>query len=342
MKVLFPLYAALGLATVAAPTTFAGAPTLYGKINVTLDQFDHEGAGRLLAGQDAQAADQWELNSNASRLGVRGEIELEGTGLTAIYLLEYETNVDDGGSSPFSQRNIYAGLQGGFGRIIGGKFDTPVKTAEGRVDQFNDLRADLDYLLGGQNRADNIVQYSSPKLSGLFTANVALIVPEGADVDQDGNAEDGLTDAYGISLVADNGTYYGAIAYESNQAARRGIDLIGSATRADILRLVGTAKLGAFELGGLLQRASAVASGADGEDDSYLISGGWNIGKTKLKAQLGQTKGDTTGEKIALLAVGADYNLAAKTKLFAYFSTSDIDRADLADDTLAVGFDHSF
>jgi predicted porin len=175
-KKVLPVAIGIALGVFAAHNSTAQQlPTVYGKINVTLDQFDYEGAARVLAGQAPAVVDQWEVNSNASRLGIKGELALENTGLTVVYLAEFETNADDGSSSPFSQRNIYAGLQGNFGRIIGGKFDTPLKVIEGKVDQFNDLRADIDVLVGGQNRADNIIQYSTPKFASVLTANLALL-----------------------------------------------------------------------------------------------------------------------------------------------------------------------
>jgi len=322
-----------------ASQAHANPPTVYGKINVSLDSFDYEGAARAFSSQSPAEVDQWELNSNASRLGIRGELPLQDTGLTVVYLAEYETDADDGGSSPFSQRNIYAGVQGQFGRLIGGKFDTPLKVIEGKVDQFNDLRADIDVLVGGQNRVNNIVQYSTPKFAELLTANIAFVAAEGADVDLDGEPDEGLTETLSASLVADNGTFYGAIAYDSNQLARRSLDGI---VRADVIRAVGTAKLGVFELGALVQRASDVAAGSNAEDSSYLVSGAWNLGKTKLKAQYGIAEGKVSDEKGTLAALGVDYSLGSKTKVYSYISALDVDNTDLSDKTFSVGFDHSF
>ncbi|MGM8226915.1 porin [Cellvibrio sp. ARAG 10.3] len=341
-RFIYPAFLSLTIATAinsVVAQADAATPTLYGKINLTLDQFDHQGAARVAAGQTPLTIDQWELNSNASRLGIKGELALEDSGLTLVYLAEYETDADDGGNSPFTQRNIYAGLQGNFGRIFGGKFDTPLKVIEGRVDQFNDLKADIDVLLGGQNRANNIVQYSTPKFARVVTANVAAIAAEGADVDLDGEPDDGLTDTVSVSLVADTGTFYGAIAYDTHQLARRSLDGI---VRADIIRAVGTAKLGTFELGALVQQARDVAQGSDAEDTSYLLSGAWYIGHAKLKAQYGIAEANISDEKATLAAFGLDYSLGNKTKVFTYFSAQDIDRADLADNTFAVGLDHSF
>src|SRR5690606_39089979 len=127
-------------------------PILYGKINVSVDQLDNQGAANVISGSNPSNVDQWELNSNASRLGVKGELPLENSGIKVIYLAEFETNADDGGSEPFSQRNIYVGIQGQYGQIIGGKFDTPLKVIEGKVDQFNDLKADIDVLVRSEER----------------------------------------------------------------------------------------------------------------------------------------------------------------------------------------------
>src|SRR5690554_1262935 len=314
-------------------------PVIYGKINVSLDQFDHQGAANIIGGSTPSIVDQWELNSNASRLGVKGELPLENSGLKVIYLAEFETNADDGGSDPFSQRNIYVGVQGQYGQVIGGKFDTPLKVIEGKVDQFNDLKADIDVLVGGQNRVNNIVQYSTPKLGNLFTANLAFVTAEGADVDLDGEPDDGLTDTLSASLVADNGTFYGAIAYDSNQLARRSLDGI---VRGDILRAVATAKLGQFELGALLQQTKDVAPDSNAEDVSYLLSGGWLLGNYKLKAQYGLTKGDLSKEEGTLAALGLDYSLGKKTIVYTYVSSLKVDDVDAKDETFSVGLSHSF
>lgn len=178
------------LGTLAADATAAsdGKPILYGRIHVSLDKLDNEGAGPASAtGNSVNAKDRWELNTNASRLGVKGELDLGDTGLTAIYLAEYEIDADDG-ATPFSQRNIYAGLQSRFGSITAGKNYTPFKQAEGKVDQFNDLAADIDALAGGQNRINNVITYRSPAWAGV-TVNAAFSPGENADTDADGKTD---------------------------------------------------------------------------------------------------------------------------------------------------------
>ena len=134
----------------------AAAVQVYGKANVSLNH------------TDASNSDTLKLNSNASRIGVKGSYEIS-EGLKAIYKFEYETFIDDGEGSgkTFKQRNIYAGFQGGFGTIIAGKHDTPTKLAQGKIDLFNDLpNADIKNVIQGENRVSNIVMYSTPKTNG--------------------------------------------------------------------------------------------------------------------------------------------------------------------------------
>lgn len=320
----------------------AAGPVVYGRVNVSLEKVDDEGAQRLVSGSAPAITDQWELNSNSSRLGVKGEFDLDAEGLKAIYQAEYEINVDDGGNgdTAFRQRNIFGGLKGGFGQVIFGKFDTPLKKAEGKVDQFNDLTgsADIDVLIGGQNRVSNIIQYSTPKL-GIVRINAAFIPAEGSDADLDGQGDNGLADTVSASLVAENKGWYGALAYETDQTARRSVDGI---VRGDIIRAVGAYKQDTFEAGVLLQQVSDVVSGSNLEDTSVLLSGAVIAGRFKYKAQYGISEGNVSDENGTLTAFGVDYAFAKKSALYIYASSLSLDNADLSDDAFGVGVVHSF
>ncbi|MFT5483563.1 MAG: putative porin, partial [Halieaceae bacterium] len=98
--------------------------SLYGKVNVSV----------------VNGEDQWELNSNASRMGVKGKTEISD-GLYAIYKAEFEMCVDDGDckGQTLTQRNIIGGIQGKYGTLWAGKHDTPTKIAQNKIDLFNDL-----------------------------------------------------------------------------------------------------------------------------------------------------------------------------------------------------------
>lgn len=339
-------------------------PTVYGKINIAVEKRDLQGAENIVAGNaKGTPTDRTRLESYASRLGVKGEVDLDAGDLKAVYQLEYEVNVDDGanGDTAFSQRNTFAGLKSAtYGQIIAGKIDTPFKSAEGKFDQFNDLRGDIDNLIGGQNRVPKIVIYSTPKFFDTVTANIAWIDAETVDVDYDGHNDDGIGDSYSASVVAEQGIFYGALAYDRNVLARRSVDETASAslTTAPVgyakgytkaYRAVGGIKWDIWEGGVLLQRAEGLGpagtatNNSKREDSSYLLSGAVTVlPKVKLKAQYGISNGDFSDEKGKLLAFGADYNFTPKTKVYSYYSTLDLDKADVTDKTIAVGLDHSF
>ncbi|MFX9031526.1 porin, partial [Acinetobacter baumannii] len=77
------------------------APTLYGKLNVTIDQVDNKNF-------DGKS-DVTEVNSNASRIGVKGEEKLTDN-LSAVYLAEWQINADGDGTD-LGQRNRYIGIK---------------------------------------------------------------------------------------------------------------------------------------------------------------------------------------------------------------------------------------
>src|SRR4051812_28135597 len=124
----------------------AGFPTIYGKIDVTLNQYDLEKSAFAAvtpatnpvtyrntgATGTAVELDNWSLESNSSRFGVKGDFGIT-EGITAVYKIEYGIDVDNGTNSngrELTQRNVYAGLQSSWGTILVGKNDSPLKTVQ--------------------------------------------------------------------------------------------------------------------------------------------------------------------------------------------------------------------
>ena len=119
------------------PLSALADATIYGKANVSFQSTD-EGGDSIT-----------EVVSNASRIGFKGSESLSD-GLKAIYKFEFEVQVDDGekDDKTFTQRNIYVGLQSDSkGTVIIGKFDTPLKVAQKKVDLFSDLEGDIKSIL---------------------------------------------------------------------------------------------------------------------------------------------------------------------------------------------------
>lgn len=302
------------LATLIGATVSVSAfaePTLYGKANVSF-QSASEGD-----------ADTTQLVSNASRIGVKGNTELEN-GLTAFYQAEYQTDFDDGDT--FSQRNIFVGLKGSFGSVQAGNFDTPLKSAQNKVDLFNDLEGDIKAIVTeNDNRVDNIVAYTTPEFSGL-TATFAVVASEA----------DGVDDGKSISFNYTRDAIYAAIAIDQD------VEDVG----VDVTRGVFQYQLGDLQLGALVEQVDA-----DGLDDAFtatFFSAKYKMDKIALKAQIGMGEFyiDATDaiveDDTSTLSLGADYKLAKNVKTFVYYTANESDDEGIDDTYLGAGIEVKF
>jgi predicted porin len=302
----------LSLAIATALPAFAYAekvevelPEFYGKINVSV-QNTQEGDSSIS-----------ELVSNASRLGVKGKIDLKH-GLQGVYKAEYETQVDDGDKSgqTFAQRNIYAGVKGGFGQIIVGMFDTPLKKAQKKIDLFNDLEGDIKSTISkSDNRKANSVQYNTPSLSGLV-ATVAHIASE----------LETLNDGTSSSLTYSRNDLYAAVAYDTDVEAN-GID---------VTRLVGQYSVAGITLGGLWETQQQNGDNKDG----WVYSAAYKLtSDVKLKAQYGES--DIAKDNAKTYSLGVDYKLAKGAKVYA-FATDEEYGKNSSNEYYGIGLEYKF
>lgn len=302
-------------ASLNATTVLAGDPKVYGKANLSLNLTDDEGT------------DTTKLNSNASRFGIKGSFDASDS-IKAIYKFEYETFIDDGddgkedSNSEFKQRNIYAGFQGGFGTIIAGNHDTPTKLAQGKIDRFNDLvLGDIKNVIQGENRAKNIIMYTTPKMNGL-SATVAFVPGE----EDDGDVTDGVSAA--ISYKA-NG-YSFTVAHDDGETIDSSVE--------SLTRLVGEYKGDGFKLGALYQ----VADEGSNDEDGFVLSGEYKLSNGLiLKGQYAESDDET--KEITQTAVGVDYKLGKKSKIFSYYAKVEADDGVTTDaNTFALGYEIKF
>ena len=302
---------------------FAAGPIdgdIYGKINVSIVNAD--------TGTD----DTYKLNSNASRLGVKGKTEI-ADGLYAVYKAEFEMCVDDGDckGQTFTQRNIMGGIKGSFGTVWAGKHDTPTKLAQNKIDLFNDLEGDIKSTFEGENRASNIVAYTSPTMNG-FSTTVAMIPGEGADVDGDGKDDTGLTDgtSYSVSYTMNN--LYVAIAGDQDVDSQ------------DLIRLVAQYKMDALKVGVMYQQNEDNLGTKD--ESGFFVSAAYQLDeKTTLKAQYGSIEDDADGDEEETLSLGGDYKLAKSTKVYVFYTDntdSSVGKEDKEDSTFGLGMEHKF
>jgi predicted porin len=258
---------------------------VYGKANVSVQSADENGV------------DATEVVSNASRLGVKGSDQITSS-LKAIYQFEYQTEVDDGvngSGQTFGQRNIYVGLQGSGGTIIGGHFDTPTKVIQEKVDLFNDLEGDLISVFAGEIRAKNIVQYATPTWGG-FTLTLAGV----------GKETDGQDDGLSVSASYKNDSMFLAVAHDQDVEA----------TDIELTRVVTRFNFGPLQLGLMGEERD---NGVDSETGAFAsllwsITDAWDFktqyGKSSVKLNEGES-----------FSIGVDNKLSASTTVYAYYTT---------------------
>ena len=287
-----------------APFTAANGPIdgkLYGKINVAV------------VNSDSGSTDTWKLNSNASRIGLKGSSQIS-EGLSVFYKTEFEVCVDDGDckGNTLGQRNIFAGIKGQYGSLLAGKNDTPTKQAQKKIDLFNDSVGDIKKTFAGENRMSNIIAYTSPKY-GNFSASYA-IMPSEAD-------DGGLADSKSYSVNYKKDGLYVAVAADSN------------VKDADILRIVSEYKLDAWKLGFMYQENDTT------NESGYFTSAAYKSDNITYKAQYGNNENDTEGSDKTTLSLGADFKLAKNTKSFVFFTDNE---SSSSTKTFGLGLEHKF
>jgi predicted porin len=312
-KVIF-LTTAMASLTIA-PFTAANGPIdgkLYGKVNVSVVNSDNE------------STDTWKLNSNASRIGLKGSSQIS-EGLSVFYKTEFEVDVD-GDGDVFKQRNIYAGIKGQYGSLLAGKNDTPTKLAQKKIDLFNDSVGDIKNTFEGENRESNIIVYTTPSY-GNFSATYAFMPGEGRG-DNDNDNEDtnrGLANSKSYSVNYSNGDLYVAIAADSN------VD------EYDVLRVVSQYQFDAWQFGLMYQESEKVDRTVD--ESGYFASAAYKTDNITYKAQYGNNENDTEGSDKTTLSLGADFKLAKNTKSFVFFTDNEDSSSTK---TFGLGLEHKF
>ena len=287
-------------ASVLAANVAMAEVKFYGKANVSLQGIEVEE-------NDVKTQDNFELISNASRLGVKGSSDINH-GLEALFQVEYEVQLDDGdkGGKTLTQRNSFVGVKGDFGTVMAGIHDTPTKMIAKPVDIFSDLKfADIKNAVEGENRQKNMVMYRSPDLAGFKIDAMFAPGEEKTDV----NDQNGIADAISASVSYKIAGFSLAASYD------------GDVDDQDAVRLVGAYSIGAFATSLMLQQAEIVDSASNEKEEGIVATASYKIDDWKIKALVGTaTESEDTVEDLDRnqLVLGADYKLAKNAKVFAF------------------------
>lgn len=181
-------------------TTEATEFGIYGRAHVSVDQLDNGNDNGL------------NISSNASRFGIRGSHQAQDN-LKVLLQIESLIRLDEG-SGDWASRNSFLGLQGDFGLVRAGFFDTPLKNVRSRTDLFGDQVGDARNIVRGggvdlDRRFRNGLHYQTPNMQ-----NITLDVHYSTN-DRTGSTTDNKDDAISGAVTFDNKELMLMLAYES-------------------------------------------------------------------------------------------------------------------------------
>jgi len=287
-------------------------PTVYGKLWISVES------------QDTSSGSELDMVSNASRLGVKGSMDV-GDGLEAIYQAEYEVDPVDGTADEkngrtFKQRNSFVGIKGSYGTLFLGTHDTALKKSQSKIDLFNDLAGDIKNILQGENRMSDFIGYTTPTLGDGFSATFNAI--KGTEEE-----DNSIGDSTSVSLNYKTKSFYAAIAFDS--------ELKGY----DTTRISFQVPLNRTQLGFIYQNTKELSSGL--EEDGYVLSLSQKIEeKGVFKIQLAESDMKMGSGKQT--SIGYDYKLSEKAKAFIFYTDLSGDSLSKEKEISAVGFEYKF
>ena len=331
-----------------ATSTFA-MPSIYGEIDASIDYLpEHNAIG--------SNKDVWELHSNSSYIGFKGEEKLTDR-LSAIYLAEWSISADGDGTD-WGQRNRFVGLKDTqLGVLKVGKHDTPLKQLSGVADTFNNYAAnsaDIQSIMTGENRLDNAVVYESPNLQvpvldGDIQIKALLASGESKGINKSSGgvkaAGRGFGDAWSASASFSNPFLVAAVAYDkavpSNfaghgmlNASNPHIDGGAIFAAANTIRVVGQLKpIDGLALKALFQTSEVedvvgndIAAANIDDSVGWLVGAEYKLPQAQQWTVKGQYSQNSTGFKTAgtddfdaeQIIAGIDYAVNKQVRTYGY------------------------
>lgn len=295
---------------VAAPAALAQSAnpvTLYGRMYVTFNNAKADGASPLPSRNV--------VKDEGSYVGVRGTEDLGG-GLKAFFQVESAATLDAGGGT-WGSRNSAVGLQGNFGSLLLGRWDTPMRVTMLQVDPSgNTTIADPRSVVGDKNNfvrafEPNSVQYWTPTWGG-FNARVMYSTNE--------RKVGGLSPSNaGLNMHYTAGPFFVGFAYEKHKDQRSLTPTDGVDEKAAML--VGSAKFGPFKIALLGQKIKKT----DRKDLKIaMVAGTYVVGKHTIWAIYARAKdgavSTATQPEGKHAGLGYNYNFTKRTAFVASYA----------------------
>lgn len=318
-KKLIAVAVAGACAAPAAMAQTANPVTLYGVVAANIESVEATGGAAPLVRRNR-------VEDRVSRLGVRGTEDLGG-GLKAFFQLETafpvdqnNTTVTSGIANGFANRNSAVGLLGGWGSVLLGRWDSPMKSASASaVDPWGDIGLPdvtaASLRQGGfSQRLQNNVQYWSPTFGGFaFKASYSA---------NEGRTATANPSNYGGSVTYTGGPLYLAYSYEKHK------DSIGLTTTAGVSEdgnvVAARVAFGPFRIMGnygVFKRTGTT------KQKGFLAATDWTFGNNVLMFSYQKAKdGGATGAaqpECKVIGAGYKYNFSRRTTFIAEYAKVD-------------------
>ena len=302
----------------------AGNWEFYGRAHLALENQD-----------DGNKYKQTNLSSNSSRLGLRGDKSFGD--LKGIWQIESEIQfnrmesgagtspstqaADKAGTNTFASRDTFAGVEGSFGQVKVGKFDTPMKVARAAADLFGDQLGDMRNITrtGAKfdERPNNIIQYQSPAMSGV---RVALAYSPHSTGVSDVNTTTGVTKETAMTSMSvsyNAGDFSAALAQESYEKDH-------ADGKRDAMRLALSYKLmNDLKLVGFFQDATYLKSATDDQGSKVTGFGAeYQIipNHTVFRAHVMDRAANKANSDAKMTAIGIDRIISKELRFYANYA----------------------
>lgn len=281
---------ALGIAALCAAPAFAqSSVTIYGRLNTTVEN-QKVGAGDNV----------WVLQNNSSRIGFKGTEDMGG-GLKAGFQIEHGFGSDTGVATHgtnFWARQSEVNLGGSFGTVRLGNFTSEAyyATADYISMHNHDTGTSGDALYAYVSNNTNKIAYRLPSFGGA-SFEIARTLSENS----------GGEPTYDLAANYQAGPLHLGAGYAKN----------GDATQFAVRALY---EMGAFTLGGYLQRDDDAWGVNSGKRTNVRLAGMYTMGQTELHLNFGRAGklGSTADSSASQVTVGVNHNLSKRTKVYGF------------------------
>ena len=335
------------LIAIAIAAAFAPAAAMADTGNLNMYGVAHISLDSVSGNATTVATKRLGVNSNSSRLGVKGSEDL-GNGLKAVFQFESGVNltggngVNDGngvattGTVFSGARDMFVGINGAFGTITAGRqalANQWVYDSNYFADQLGNAAIFTDARQGG--RANGMIIYKTNDMSG-FNAAVSYI--PGSSLSNTSPSTTEGKNSYGLKLN------YAANGITANFGYfNLGTKVIATGVAADSkpLTLAAGYDFGNGKVSAQYVKDKSDVGGASSTQNIYNIGGKFNVsGNSVVKAQYSKAndRSGAANSGASMFALGYDYNLSKRTTAYVSYARTSNNTAGAFDvDSYAHG-----